>query len=54
MKKKVIFPLIAFLIHGLVDVPFFKNDLALHFWVVLALTAVVYIRIGENLKKAMK
>lgn len=28
-----IFPLIAILIHGLVDVPYFKNDLAMLFWV---------------------
>ncbi len=26
-------PLIAMLIHGLVDVPYFKNDLALLFWI---------------------
>ena len=25
------------IIHGLVDVPYFKNDLALVFWVILAL-----------------
>lgn len=30
---------VYFLIHGLIDVPYFKNDLALIFWVVLALWA---------------
>lgn len=31
-------PLIAILIHGLVDVPYFKNDLALAFWLLIFLT----------------
>ena len=26
-------PLVALLVHGLVDVPYFKNDLALQFWI---------------------
>ncbi len=30
--------LTAFLVHGLVDVPYFKNDLALAFWILMALT----------------
>ena len=29
--------LVYWLVHGLVDVPYFKNDLALEFWVILAL-----------------
>jgi len=29
--------LIAIIIHGLVDVPYFKNDLAVMFWIILAL-----------------
>jgi O-antigen ligase len=29
--------MIYWLVHGLVDVPYFKNDLALEFWVILAL-----------------
>lgn len=32
-------PLIAILIHGLVDVPYFKNDLAIAFWLLIFLTA---------------
>ncbi len=32
-----ILPLLAILIHGLVDVPYFKNDLAFQFWILAAL-----------------
>lgn len=32
-------PLIAILAHGLVDVPYFKNDLALIFWILLVLVS---------------
>lgn len=32
-------PLLAILIHGLVDVPYFKNDLAIVFWALAALAA---------------
>ena len=34
----MIAPLIAILIHGLVDVPYFKNDLAILFWLLIFLT----------------
>jgi O-antigen ligase len=30
--------LIAILVHGLIDIPYFKNDLALIFWMILALS----------------
>jgi O-antigen ligase len=33
----VILALVAIVVHGLVDVPYFKNDLSLEFWVLLAL-----------------
>jgi O-antigen ligase len=33
----VVLALVAVVVHGLVDVPYFKNDLALEFWVVLGL-----------------
>ncbi len=33
-------PLIAILVHGLVDVPYFKNDLAIAFWVIVFLTTI--------------
>lgn len=33
-------PLLAILIHGLVDVPYFKNDLAMVFWMVIFLTTI--------------
>jgi O-antigen ligase len=31
----------AIIIHGLVDVPYFKNDLAIIFWVIIALTVIL-------------
>ena len=33
----VILVLVAVVLHGLVDVPYFKNDLALEFWALLGL-----------------
>jgi len=33
-------PLVAMLTHGLVDVPYFKNDLAMLFWILAALTTI--------------
>jgi len=36
----VLAPLIALLVHGLVDVPYFKNDLAMAFWMIIALSTV--------------
>jgi O-antigen ligase len=35
----VVLALVAVLLHGLVDVPYFKNDLALEFWAILALAS---------------
>jgi O-antigen ligase len=34
----VLLALVAVLVHGLVDVPYFKNDLSLEFWALLGLT----------------
>ena len=36
-RPYIILPLIAILIHGLVDVPYFKNDLAFLFWILAVL-----------------
>jgi len=36
------FFLIVLLLHGLLDVPYFKNDLALIFWLILGLSAPVF------------
>lgn len=36
----IVSALIAIVIHGLVDVPYFKNDLAAMFWIILALGAL--------------
>jgi len=35
----VLLALVALLVHGLVDVPYFKNDLSLEFWTLLAVSA---------------
>jgi O-antigen ligase len=34
----VLLALIAVVVHGLVDVPYWKNDLSLEFWAIVALT----------------
>jgi putative inorganic carbon (hco3(-)) transporter len=34
----VVLALVGIVVHGLVDVPYFKNDLSLEFWALLALT----------------
>jgi O-antigen ligase len=33
--------IVAILVHGLVDVPYFKNDLSLMFWIFIAITAIM-------------
>ncbi len=40
----IIGSLITIIIHGLVDVPYFKNDLAILFWLIIALAAIVKLR----------
>ena len=44
MARPVLFAavgtLIVYLVHGLVDTPYWKNDLAVEFWLVAALTVV--------------
>ena len=37
----VLLALVAVVVHGLVDVPYFKNDLSLEFWALLSLTFAV-------------
>lgn len=39
-RRPLAFALVAILIHGLVDVPYFKNDLAVQFWILAGLVAV--------------
>ncbi|MDD4333511.1 MAG: O-antigen ligase family protein [Patescibacteria group bacterium] len=36
--------MIAVIVHGLVDVPYFKNDLAVMFWVLVALIALINLK----------
>ncbi|MDO8260559.1 MAG: hypothetical protein Q7T50_03640, partial [Candidatus Magasanikbacteria bacterium] len=38
--------MVAIFVHGLVDVPYFKNDLAVVFWVLLAILGA--LNIGER------
>ena len=34
--------MITILVHGLVDVPYLKNDLAILFWIIFGLTISIY------------
>ncbi len=40
----VIGSLITILIHGLVDVPYFKNDLSVLFWIIIFLAAIIKLK----------
>jgi O-antigen ligase len=42
--------LIAIIMHGLVDVPYFKNDLAVQFWVLMAIMSLLYMKSKEKLE----
>lgn len=46
--------MIVILVHGLVDVPYFKNDLALIFWLLMALMGLVSIKLRPNAYKINK
>jgi hypothetical protein len=37
MQLGIVLAMVAIVVHGLVDVPYFKNDLALEFWTFLGL-----------------
>jgi len=39
---------VAFLIHGLVDVPYFKNDLAFLFWILVSLVMVIHFSLANK------
>lgn len=41
LSKVLIASILIILIHGLVDVPYFKNDLAVIFWTILGLAALI-------------
>jgi hypothetical protein len=43
LSLALITALIAIIIHGLVDVPYFKNDLAVQFWALMAAMSVLYL-----------
>ncbi len=38
--------------HGLVDVPYFKNDLAVVFWMLIAMTGILSLQINESYHKS--
>ena len=40
--------LTALVVHGLVDVPYFKNDLAFLFWILIALVFIEYANICQS------
>jgi len=42
--------MIAIIVHGLVDVPYFKNDLAAMFWIIIALGAALNLTYKTNRK----
>lgn len=44
-------PLIAIFIHGLVDVPYFKNDLAFQFWILALLSTILLPRIDRGIEE---
>jgi O-antigen ligase len=46
----VLLAMVAILVHGLVDVPYFKNDLALEFWILIALTLAERYAHGSGLE----
>jgi hypothetical protein len=37
MQLGIVLAMVAIIVHGLVDVPYFKNDLALEFWTLLGI-----------------
>ncbi len=41
--------LLVILIHGLVDVPYFKNDLAVLFWLIISLAAILKLKQKKNI-----
>ena len=43
--------MVALLVHGLVDVPYFKNDLAILFWIIVGLAEVLR-RLNDNARLA--
>lgn len=42
---------IVILVHGLVDVPYFKNDLAVMFWIIVATTGIINLDLKLRIKK---
>ncbi len=41
--------LLVILIHGLVDVPYFKNDLSVLFWLIISLAAILKLKQKKNI-----
>jgi hypothetical protein len=47
----VFLALVAVVVHGLVDVPYFKNDLAFEFWVLIGVAYAGRRWLGENVAR---
>jgi hypothetical protein len=45
---------VVFVVHGLVDSPYWKNDLSLEFWTLAAIEIVVIAAIQRNGKPATR
>jgi O-antigen ligase len=48
LQFSIAISMIAMLVHGLVDVPYFKNDLAMLFWVIVALGTIGAVHRGQT------
>lgn len=46
----ILLAIVAVVVHGLVDVPYFKNDLSLEFWTLLGLVAAAQPRLERHLR----
>lgn len=40
--------MLTIFLHGLVDVPYFKNDLSVLFWIMIAMLAILILKTNEN------
>lgn len=54
VTKYLLAAMIVLLVHGLVDTPYFKNDLSVLFWVLIAIVVFLNFRDQKNLSAARK
>ena len=43
--------MVVMVVHGLVDVPYFKNDLAVMFWVLIAMMSLINLKLKDDFRK---